>query len=126
MKIPEFIQIYCKDIIDDVSANGDFIASDDYSYDEYVEDEFGKLEKAIFVGENPILVKDILFLCEKDFIHKYSKQDELNARNNYLKSFIILYGEDVLKKTRLRVEEFKRNAKTVENLSASDLLEGWL
>lgn len=122
MTLKEFIDVYCKDLTEEFVYESlrDPISSSDFSYDAYDEIE-GKLEKVVFSESGNITVKDIIDLEECDFVIKYPLPGDLETYHNYLSSFVILYGEEVLQRTKQEIERLKLKLQSSANFDASNI-----
>lgn len=91
MRISEFIQKYCKDIMDlyEKYKNSDIIAKD---YDEIITDDDGNQIKVVWCDGVPIDIEDFFSIDEEEYTHRYPTPNALKVREQYLKQFKIVEG----------------------------------
>jgi len=118
MKLKEFMQKYCGDIIESSKARKNVIPEMDFTYDDYMFDEDGEPLKAIDVYGTLIPIRDILSLSERDFIGLYPDENALDAYRLYLENFIIVEGEEVLEMVR---RQFSKSMSDIEKYSSIKL-----
>lgn len=91
MRISEFIQKYCKDIMDlyEKYKNSDIIAKD---YDEIITDDDGNQIKVVWCDGIPIDIEDFFSIDEEEYNNRYPTPNALKVREQYLKQFKIVEG----------------------------------
>lgn len=114
MRIREFIDKYCMDIVKESKQRQSLLDSDDFSYDNIIEDSDGSLIKIVYAGAEEIPIADILTLDKKDFIKIHPSIDASETYDNYVDSIIMLEGEEALSHIR---NEMMRERARIENYS---------
>lgn len=100
MKIKEFVELFCQDIIAEVKVKKEVTPDITFTYDYTVPLEDGTEAKVINAGGYEIDINDILTLSEQDFSKAYPGAPAMEAYRNYLSNFIILEGEEILQIVR--------------------------
>ena len=118
MKLKEFQDKYCQDILTSARKREDLLPEIDFTFDKYLIEEDGEAVKAIEVGDYLIPIRDILSLSERDFVLMYPDNECIEARNLYLENFIIIEGEEVLEIVR---RQFLKSMNEIEKYSTMKL-----
>jgi hypothetical protein len=119
VKIGEFIDTYCKDIVEKAKKVKEVLDDLDFSYDAVVEGQDGEKIKVIYAeDQTEIPIQDILSLSDLDFRRTYHGTSSYEAYKSYLSNFIILEGEEVLNQIR---NEIQRSREKIERYSALDV-----
>ena len=97
MKLGQFIDEYCQDIIDQKNVRQSYLGKDDgLPCDEIVEDDSGQMMKVVYSATRRIPVMDILEMDRNEFAKVYSSESDLETYDRYCDAFIILEGEEAL------------------------------
>ena len=99
MKIGEFVDKYCQDIVQKSQEIDAVMADDGLPYDEIVEDESGSKMKVVYSANRRIPIRDIIEMERKDFAKIYSSPDDLETYDRYCDSIILLEGEEALQES---------------------------
>lgn len=118
MKIGEFVDKYCQDIVQKSQEIDAVMADDGLPYDEIVEDESGSKMKVVYSANRRIPIRDIIEMERKDFAKIYSSPDDLETYDRYCESIILLEGEEALQEIRNNV---KREMERVKSFADSAL-----
>lgn len=100
MRIREFIDKYCMDILQESKQRKSLLDSDDFSYDNIVEDADGTPIKIVYAGAEEIPISDILSLSKIDFMKIHPSIDASEVYDNYIDSIVMLEGEEALSHIR--------------------------
>lgn len=109
MRIREFTDKHCMDIVKESKQVASYLDSDDFSYDAVIEDIDGTPIKIIYAGPDEIPISDVLTLDKKDFIKIHPTLEASEAYDNYVESIIMLDGEEAL--SFIRNEVMKERSK---------------
>lgn len=108
MKLNEFIELYCKDIIINKKKQADLLDDDDFPYDDIIYDEDENPVKVVYSPAGDIPINDILGLDRSEFAKAYPSHGYLFAYDRYVDSIIILEGEEALLRIRNMMTEQQR------------------
>ena len=100
MRIYEFIDKYCQDLVEKRRKMDTLISLEEFPHDDVVEDEDGVKVPVVIVDGNPIPVSDFLTMDKKDFLNAYKTPGCEEAFDNYVSALVILEGEEALLKIR--------------------------
>lgn len=115
MKLGEFIDKYCQDIVLRKRKEELLTLYDGLAFDRIIEDESGRLIKVIDVdGFDPIPVEDIVSMVEPEFIQRYPAPAQQEAYRAYCYNIIMLEGEEALNHIR---NSLLREWKDIEDYS---------
>ncbi len=122
MYIQEFIQQYCRDMLQTRSAERElFNFNDDLEYDDIVYDIDNKPIRVVFVDNLEVPVTDIVSMDKESFLHCYNSPHAGEMYDNYLASMEFLYGEEAMAYLRNQIrheaERLSRESKLVETWS---------
>lgn len=105
MKIGEFVDKYCQDIVKKSLEIQSVFNDDGLPYDDIVEDESGSPMKVVYSANRQIPVRDILELDRTEFAKVYKGVDDLETYDRYCDSIILLEGEEALTEIRNNVRK---------------------
>lgn len=114
MRIREFIDKYCMDIVSESKQRDSLLDSDDFTYDAIVQDPDGTDVKIVYAGDEEIPISEILSLDRQDFIKIYPSFQAQEVYDNYIDSIIVLEGEEALAHIR---NEMLRERTRIESYS---------
>lgn len=109
MRIREFIDKYCMDIVSESKQRESLLDSEDFTYDAIIQDADGTDVKIIYAGDEEIPIAEILSLDKKDFVKLYPSFQAQEAYDNYIDSIIVLEGEEAL--AHIRNEMIRERAR---------------
>lgn len=117
MKLGQFIDTYCQDLLEQSRQRKLYLGADDgLPCDEIVEDDSGNPMKVVYSPTRRIPIVDILDMDKNDFCKIYSSPGDLETYENYCNSIIIMEGEEaleVIRKTiRSETDRLREFAKT--------------
>lgn len=112
MKIREFTDKYCMDILKESKQRKSLLDTGDFGYDNIVEDVDGTPVKIVYAGIEEIPIADILSLGKADFMKIHPSIDASEVYDNYIDSIIVLEGEEALSHIR---NEMMRERARIEN-----------
>lgn len=100
MRIFEFIDKYCKDLVDEYKKKQQLIDLSEFPHDGVITDIEGKQIPVVFVDNESIPVSDFFTLDKLDFLHTWKTPSAEEAYNNYVSAVEILEGEEALSRVR--------------------------
>lgn len=100
MRIFEFIDKYCADLVEKRNKLAALINLEEFPHDDVIDDDDGNKIPVVIVDGNPIPVADFLTLDKSDFLAVYRTQGCEEAFENYVSALVILEGEEALSKIR--------------------------
>ncbi len=117
MKLGQFIDTYCQDLLEQSRQRKLYLGADDgLPCDEIVEDDSGNPMKVVYSPTRRIPIVDILDMDKNDFCKIYSSPGDLETYENYCNSIIIMEGEEALeairKTIRSEMDRLREFAKT--------------
>lgn len=104
MRIFQFIDEYCKDLVEEHNQQKKFIDLSEYIHDDVISDADGNLVPVIYIDGNPVPIKDILSMHKDDFIHAYNYPSSALMYDSYLQNFEIFEGKEVLSMVRDKIK----------------------
>ena len=104
MKIFEFIDKYCSDIVREWHNRKKLIDLQDYPYDEIVEDSKGVSVPVVYIDGVPVPIMEFFTTAREDFVKLYKMPSAEEAYDNYIRNFEILEGEEALSKVRMAMQ----------------------
>jgi len=122
MKLKEFIEKYCADIMAEAAKQKALVPEIEFTYDTIIKDEEGYPVKVIEVEGFYVDITDILSLSENDFVQKYPQEAAIEAYRRYLENFIIIEGEEVLEMVRRRVASSQDKIAAYKDLNLEELI----
>lgn len=103
MKLGEFVDKYCEDIVLKAQTKSIFVGDDELPYDDIIEDVSGSKTKIVYSANKEIPIWDILGSNRDEFAKMYPSPDDLETYDRYCNSVILLEGEEALNELRNRV-----------------------
>lgn len=121
MKIYEFIDKYCQDILRDVRETGDLYGLDDLPNEGYKTTANGRKIPIVYIDGFQVPISDILTLDKEDFMKAYgSLPSALEVYNHYIEVVQLTEGEEVIAYIRNQV---RANIQKIETESAAIIEE---
>lgn len=107
MRIGEFLQKYCADIMETYNKykDSEILYKD---YDEIIEDDDGFPIKVVWVDSQAIDIEHFFSMDDYDFTHTYDTPNALKAREQYLSKFNITEGFEAFFEELLKIQEEKK------------------
>lgn len=119
MRIHEFIDKYCQDLVDKQRETESLISLEGFPHDDVLQDEEGRRVPVVCVDGLSIPVYDFLALDKKDFLIAYQTPGSEEAFDNYVSALTILEGEEAVSRIRNAIlNEAKRLEKDFELVSS--------
>lgn len=100
MKIFEFIDKYCSDLVEQSKTEKSLIDFSEFAHDAVITDIEGVQIPVVCVDGLDIPVSDFLSLDKEDFINVWKTPACAEAYDNYISALEILEGEDALSRIR--------------------------
>lgn len=104
MKIFEFIDKYCDDLVKASNIKKDLIDLTEFQHDLVIEDpETGESIPAVLVDSIPVPVQDFLTMDLKDFVALHNTPEAAQIYEMYMESICAIEGEDVVSEISRRI-----------------------
>ena len=122
MNIREFIEKYCKDIVENITVMDLIMEDCNFPFEEFAEVD-GKVTKVIYDANGVALpIRDILCFGEEDFKKIYSSAESQKAYDNYVANVQFIEGDELLERyTNLVKKESTKAASYKEMFLSGDL-----
>ena len=104
MRIFEFIDKYCKDLVDEQKVSTDLFDLKEFSHDAIIQDESGAEIPVVNVDNVQIPVADFISLDKSDFVQAWKTPGAGEAYDNYIEKLNIFEGREVVEKIRLQMQ----------------------
>ena len=104
MRIFQFIDEYCADIIKQVAEKKSLIDMSEFPHDEIITDAEGRKFPAILVDGVPIPINDLFTMERADFIKEWNLPSAAEAFDNYLSNIEILEGAEAVAQVRVALQ----------------------
>jgi hypothetical protein len=125
MRLKDFIQSECKDIIEKASALSMDAIPDMFSYDDVIDNGLGEMVKVIYDDENnPIQISDIIGLTIDDFQKTYQFDSALSAFHKYMSAYNIIDGEALYRQLQHQIENHRNEMLAFEKTALNDFAWG--
>lgn len=100
MKILEFAQKFCADLLDRFNKQKDLDLFAGYPYDEIIYDDDETPVRVVNTQSGQIPIADIIGMPRDDFAKVYPDEESLTAYDKYMSMFIFLEGEEAVNQVR--------------------------
>lgn len=100
MRIFEFIDKYCQDLVVSAKQARDLIDLSEFAHDAIVSDAEGNKIPVVCIDGHDIPVSDFLTMDKADFTNVWRSQNCAEAYDNYISALEILEGEEALSRIR--------------------------
>lgn len=108
MRLKDFIQQECADIINKATALSRDAIPEMFSYDAVIDNEFDEKVKVIYDdNDNPIPISDIIGLTIEDFQQIYQFDSAISAFRKYMSAYNIIEGEALYRQLQHQIEDFR-------------------
>lgn len=126
MKMDEFINKYCKEILQEASKKRKLLEDSQLTFDDKIEKD-GELVRVIYAEDGTdIDIEDIFaFKDAAAFSKRYPGEAALKARNRYLDMFTILMGKDLLDQYQRQIEAERARLAHLKDISGDALTCGY-
>lgn len=119
LKIFEFIDKYCQDLVDAKRKEAALIDLSEFAHDAIIHDAEGTAIPVVCVDAQDIPVADFLTLDRADFLNVWKTPNAAEAYDNYVSALEILEGEDAVSRIRRAMAaERERLSEDVELVTA--------
>lgn len=108
MKIPEFVNLYCADLVRKHRDQKNLCEAYGFPYDDTIEDIDGNPVRVVYGGDIEIPIQDILGMNREEFVKAYPHTLCHETYDRYLEHIIIIEGEEVLNIIRNSLTEEKK------------------
>ena len=104
MKIFEFIDKYCSDLVKESEVKKDMVDLSEFMHDDIIEDiETGAMIPVVYVDSLPIPVMDFIVMDLKDFLYPHNTPTAEETYKAYMENLNILEGEEALYEIREQI-----------------------
>ena len=104
MKIFEFIDKYCSDLVKESEVKKDMVDLSEFMHDDIIEDiETGAMIPIVYVDALPIPVMDFIVMDLKDFLYLHNTPTAEETYKAYMENLNILEGEEALYEIREQI-----------------------
>lgn len=117
MKLGEFCDKYCQDILARHQKAEKLFMADDFPYDEIITDESDTPFKVVYSETRRIPIWDILQMERQEFAKVYPAPSDLETYDNYCNSVILLEGEEALSEIRNTI---RRELESIKNFGKGE------
>ena len=108
MRIFEFIDKYCADLVEKAKQKAKLIDFSDFPHDSIDTDATGEEIPVVYVDNLHIPVIDFLSLDKDEFLKAYKTPGAEEAYVNYISALEILEGEDIINRVRNEIASNKK------------------
>lgn len=105
MKIFEFIDTYCGDLMAQVKREKELLDLSCYPYDEVLTDIDGNRKPAIYIDGKLIPIEEVLGMCREDFIETYKLPSAAESYDNYIDNLNLVEGEEAVSYLRIKLQQ---------------------
>lgn len=103
MRIFEFIDKYCKDLIASAREKASLVDLSEFPHDGFEKDIEGKNIPVVYVDDTYIPVSDFITLDKNDFVATHKTPSAAEAFDNYISALEIIEGEEVIAHIRNQI-----------------------
>lgn len=100
MKIFQFIEKYCQDLVDEAKIRKKLVDLSEYPHDSTIEDVEGNTIPVVFIDGESVPIIDIITMDKVDFLRVWKLPSASEDFDNYLSLLEILDGEDAVSRIR--------------------------
>lgn len=100
MRIYEFIDKYCKDLVDESKERKSLIDLAEFPHDDTIIDVEGNTIPVVIIDGESVPVADFLTMFKDDFLHVWKLPGAEVAYDNYIGALEVLEGEEALSRIR--------------------------
>ena len=123
MRLKEFVQRKCADIIDKATALSMDAMPEMFGYDDIIRNDFGEMVKVIYDdNSNPIPIADIINLTIDDFQKTYQFDSAMSAFHKYMSAYKVIDGEALYRQYQHQIENLRNEMLSFEKAAISDFL----
>jgi len=123
MRLRDFVQQECADIIDKATALSMDAIPEMFSFDDVIDNGLGEMVKVIYDdNNNPIEISDIISLSIEDFQKTYQFDSALSAFHKYMSAYNIIDGEALYRQFQRQIEDHRKEMLEFEKAALSSLL----
>lgn len=112
MRIFQFIEDYCKDLVEKHKIKSELVDLSAFPHDGVVTDIEGKEIPVVYVDGESIPVVDFFTMDKKDFLHTWKLPSAEIAFDRYLSAVEILEGSDAINRVRNAMEAERARLET--------------
>lgn len=96
MRIDEFAQTYCQDLLELYKDKKSILDDYDLPYDDIIDDDEGTPIKVVYVGTKAIPITDIVSCTRDDFAQLYPDFESRELYDRYIDQLTIFEGEEAV------------------------------
>jgi len=121
MRLKDFIQRECADIINKAASLSMDAMPEMFSYDAVIDNGFNEMVKVIYDdNNNPIPISDIIGLTIEDFQQIYQFDSAMSAFHKYMSAYNIIEGEALYRQLQHQIENFRNKMIKYEEAALVD------
>lgn len=121
MKIYEFMEKYCQDLLEKDKQRKELIDMTTFPHDGIEQSPDGRDVPVVYVGNLSVPVSEFLCMTKADFTYVYKDPMAAECYDNYVSALEIIEGEDVINMIRNRVMAARKELPTL-NTGDSDVI----
>ncbi len=100
MKIFQFIDEYCSDLVDSSKLKKSLLDLSEFPHDGFIEDIDGNKIPVVFIDGESVPISDILTMDKKDFTKVWTQTNAASTYDSYIDLLEVLEGEDAINRIR--------------------------
>ena len=100
MRIFQFIDEYCKDLVEDVKRKKSLVDLSEFPHDGFSEDVEGNKIPVVYVDGESVPISDFFTLDKNDFVHTWKLPSAGEIYDEYINVVEITEGADALNRIR--------------------------
>lgn len=104
MRIFQFIEEYCKDLVEEHKRKKQLIDLSDFPHDGISVDVEGNEIPVVYIDGENVPVSDFFTMDKSDFLYTWKLPSAEEMFDNYLAAVEILEGEDVINRVRNAID----------------------
>lgn len=121
MRIFQFIEEYCQDLLEADRARKELIDMTIFPHDGIEQSPDGKDVPVVYVGDLVVPVSEFFTMSKDDFLYTYKDPQAEECYDNYVSALEIIEGEDVINQVRNSIMAAKEDLPTL-NTGNSDVV----
>lgn len=112
MRIFQFIEEYCKDLVQDAKQKKALVDLSEFPHDGFSEDVEGNRVPVVYIDGESVPVSDFFSMDKNDFCHVWKLPSAQETYDSYMGLLEILEGEEAVNRIRNAILEEKKRLET--------------
>ena len=112
MRIFQFIEEYCKDLVQDAKVKRALLDLSEFPHDGFAEDVEGNKVPVVYVDGESVPISDFFSLDKADFCHVWKLPSAEETYDSYMSLVVVLEGEEAINRVRNAILEEKKRLET--------------